>query len=62
VNSLIFKSAKVLRTGSGDAALATLAKVGQVARRGLPVTSPIRDLLDIIAADKLTTAILDDGP
>jgi hypothetical protein len=51
-----------LRTGSGDAALATLAKVGQVARRGLPVTSPIRDLLDIIAADKLTTAILDDGP
>jgi hypothetical protein len=33
----------------------------EAARREVPVKSLIRDLLDVIAADQLTGAILDDG-
>jgi hypothetical protein len=31
-------------------------------RRDVPVTRLLHDLLDVIAAEQLTTAILDDGP
>jgi hypothetical protein len=34
----------------------------EAAKRGMQVPALIRDLLDVIVADKLTTAILDDGP
>jgi hypothetical protein len=34
----------------------------EAARRDMPVKVLIRDLLDVIAADQLTGAILDDGP
>jgi hypothetical protein len=33
---------------------------GEASRRDVPVARLIHDLLDIIAADRLTTAILDD--
>jgi hypothetical protein len=33
----------------------------EAARRDVPVTRLIHDLLDVIVADRLTTAILDDG-
>jgi hypothetical protein len=34
----------------------------EAARRDVPVARLIRDMLDVIAADQLTTAILDDLP
>jgi hypothetical protein len=34
----------------------------EAARRDVPVVRLIHDLLDVIVADGLTTAILDDGP
>jgi hypothetical protein len=33
---------------------------GEASRRNVPVARLIRDLLDVIATDRLTTAVLDD--
>jgi hypothetical protein len=33
---------------------------GEASRRQVPVARLIRDLLDVIATDRLTTAVLDD--